>query len=76
MNPPMTKHARVRAAEMGVTDEEIEAAYYEPDRDYPQRKYLGQRIRTRGRIALAYNPYTGKVITVLWDMPKGTRFER
>lgn len=76
MIPDLTAHAKQRAEEMGVSLDEIRDCYTDPDRDYPQGKYPGQNVRTKGRLALPYDRYTGQVITVLWNMPKGERFKR
>jgi hypothetical protein len=60
----VTAHARSRMHEMGVRERELRAALEGFAIDYPA--YAGCRIRVGGRLAVAYNPTTDDIITVLW----------
>jgi hypothetical protein len=62
----MTVHARLRAAEMGVSTKLVKQAVREAELDYPSTEYPGCRVAVKGMLAVPYDPSTGEVITVLW----------
>lgn len=74
----LTEHARARAVEMGVTAQEIRGCLSPSAVQSRSRTYPGCMNRWHGRLALATDPATRTVITLLWNRPApdSPRFDR
>jgi len=63
----LTKHARERAAERGITHAELFQVIGAPDVTYDQSNYGPNRqVRQRGPLGVVVDQSTGAVITVLF----------
>jgi len=62
----MTRHAAERCEEMGLTEDDVEAALSYPEITYPSPPHYGpgRNIAVASRLAVVHNGPT--VITVLW----------
>ena len=67
----LTKHARQRAEEMGLSEIEVLAAVAVPEMEYPSTKDPAARVAVANGLAVPYNPDRGCVITVLWHRAEG-----
>lgn len=73
----LSRHARVRMAEMGVTLAEVQACLSPSAVQVRSTTYPGCMNRWHGRIALATNPAERSIITMLWNrQPDAPRFSR
>jgi len=67
----MTRHPAERFEEMGLTEDDVEAALSYPEITYPSSPHYGpgRNIAVAGRLAVVHNGPT--VITVLWHKRSG-----
>jgi hypothetical protein len=62
----LTNHAQERMAEFGLTPADLEPVLTDYEQRYPQTgKYAGMMMHQRGEWAMAVDPETRSIITVL-----------
>ena len=67
----LTHHLLARAAERGISENEIHAVLDDPQVTYSQNTYgLGRQIRQRGNLGVVVDTRTLAVITVLFRSPE------
>lgn len=62
----LSVHAKQRASDMEIEDDEVLAVLAAPECDYPSNR-PGCRVATSGLLAVPYNPESRTAITVLWN---------
>lgn len=64
----LTRHARDRAAEMGVAIDDVTAVADDPATEYPGRTGPDtRRVRVRHPLAVVVDVANNAIITVMWD---------
>lgn len=67
MSWSLSKHARERCEQMGVTEDQVIVAVLAPDVTYPGQADTGRRVHVWGDLAVVVNPEKEHVVTVLWN---------